>query len=72
MLAAGRKELRDALAEIVRAALAKGWMSEGTAKRWLDKLRSGITLKEGWPKYHVGLNEGALEVRYTSINPEGI
>jgi len=43
-----------------------------TAERWLDKLKSGITLKEGWPKYKVGLARGALEVRYMSTNPDGI
>jgi len=29
-------------------------------------------LKVGWPKYYVGLNKGALDVRYRSTNPEGI
>jgi len=72
-LAAGRKELRDVLAEIVRAALAKGWVDKETADRWLEKLESGRVLKEGWPKYKVGLTGGgALEVRYRSTNPEGI
>jgi Fe2+ transport system protein FeoA len=71
-LAAGREELRGVLADIVREALAKGWVDAGKAERWLDKLRSGITLREGWPKYHVGLNEGALEVRYRSTNPHNI
>jgi len=72
MLAAGREELRRAIADIVKAARGNGWINEETADRWLEKLRSGITLREGWPKYHVGLNEGALEVRYMSTNPEGI
>jgi hypothetical protein len=67
-LAAGREELRDALAEIVEEALAKGWVDAGKAERWLDKLERGLTLREGWPKYHVGLNEGALEVKYQSTN----
>jgi hypothetical protein len=71
-LAAGRKELRDAVAEIVRKAVENGWVEAGKAELWLDKLRSGITLREGWPKYGVWLNEGALEVRYMSTNPEGI
>jgi len=45
----------------------------GRAERWLDKLRSGITLREGWPKYHVRLDHsGALEVRYHSTNPDNI
>jgi Arc/MetJ family transcription regulator len=71
-LAAGRKELRDALAGIVRTAIARGWVNEETAKRWLEKLEGGRVLKEGWPKYHVGLNKGTLEVRYTSTNPDSI
>ncbi len=67
-LAAGREELRGVLADIVKEALAKGWVDAGKAERWLDKLERGLTLREGWPKYHVGLNEGALEVRYRSTN----
>jgi len=72
MLAAGRKELRDALAEIVRRAVESGWISEETAKHWFDKLEKGRVLREGWPKYNVGLKEGALEVRYQSTNPGSI
>ena len=72
MLAAGRKELRDALAEIVRKAAENGWVEAGKAERWLDKLRSGLTLKEGWPKYNVQLVKGALQVRYMSTNPGNI
>jgi hypothetical protein len=72
-LAAGHEELRGALADIVRRAVESGWVDAGRAERWLDKLRSGITLREGWPKYHVRLDHsGALEVRYHSTNPEGI
>jgi hypothetical protein len=72
-LAAGRKELRDAVAKAVREALARGWVDAGKAGRWLDKLRSGITLREGWPRYYVGLaRSGALVVQYASTNPEGI
>ncbi len=71
-LAAGREELRDVLADIVREALAKGWVDAGKAERWLEKLEKGRALREGWPKYHVGLNEGALEVRYASTNSGNI
>jgi len=71
-LAAGRKELRDVLAEIVKEALTRGWVDAGRAERWLDKLESGRVLKEGWPKYLVRLAEGALEVRYASTNPGNI
>ncbi len=73
MLAAGRKELRDALAEIIKTALAKGWVNAGKAERWLEKLKSGVTLKEGWPKYEVGLSGGgALEVRFRSPSLDSI
>jgi len=72
-LAAGHEELRGALADIVRKAVESGWVDAGRAERWLDKLEGGITLREGWPKYHVRLDHsGALEVRYHSTNPEGI
>jgi len=73
MLAAGREELRDVLADIVREAAKSGWVDAGRAERWLDKLRGGITLREGWPKYNVRLaRSGALEVRYTSTSPDNI
>ena len=65
-LAAGREELRKALAEIVREAR----VDEKKARRWLEKLEGGVTLME--PKYYVGPNKGALDVRYRSTNPEGI
>jgi len=72
MLAAGRKELRDAVAKVVRKAAKSGWVNRETADRWLEKLERGLTLREGWPKYEVGLVEGALEVRYASTNPGNI
>jgi len=34
MLAAGRKELRNALAEIVKTARDNGWVDEKKAERW--------------------------------------
>jgi len=71
-IAAGRRELRDAVAEIVRAAAAAGWIDAARAERWLRKLERGLTLKEGWPKYGVGLVEGALVVRYSSTDRGGI
>ncbi|MFP3267829.1 MAG: PaRep2b protein, partial [Thermoproteus sp.] len=72
MLAAGRKELRDALADIVREALAKGWVDAGRAELWLEKLERGRALREGWPKYNVQLTEGALAIRYRSTSPKSI
>jgi hypothetical protein len=71
-LAAGREELRKALAEIVEAARGNGWVDADKAKRWLEKLDKGRTMREGWPKYHVGLTEGALMVRFGSPNPDSI
>jgi len=73
MLAAGRKELRDALAEIVRKAAKNGWVDAGKAERWLEKLEKGRALREGWPKYYVGLSgSGALDVRFGSTDPGNI
>ena len=73
MLAAGRMELRDALVKIVETARSNGWVDEKKAERWLEKLKSGLTLMEGWPKYEMGhARSGALEVRYASINPDSI
>jgi hypothetical protein len=44
-LAAGREELRKALAEIVETARKS--VGEEKAKRWLEKLESGRVLMEG-------------------------
>jgi hypothetical protein len=72
-LATGRKELRNAIAEIVRKAVEKGWVDAGKAEGWLEKLEKGRVLKEGWPKYYVGLSSsGALEVRYQSTDRNNI
>ncbi len=73
MLAAGRGELRKALAEVIREAVARGWVDAGKAEGWLEKLERGRVLKEGWPKYLVRLSSsGALEVRFRSPNPDSI
>ena len=72
MLAAGREELRNAIAEIVKAARSNGGVDAGKAKRWLKKLERGRVLKEGWPKYLVRLVEGALVVRFASPNLDSI
>jgi hypothetical protein len=72
-LAAGREELRKALAEIVREAIARGWVDAGKVEGWLEKLERGRVLREGWPKYYVGLARGgALDVRFVSTNPDSI
>ncbi len=73
MLAVGHKELRKALAEIVKAARDNGWIDAGKAERWLKKLEEGLTLKEGWPKYEVRLSSsGALNVRYRSHDLDNV
>jgi PaRep2b protein. len=72
-LAAGRKELRDTVRKVVEEALEKGWVDEKKARRWLEKLEEGLTLREGWPKYHVGVvRSGSLVVRYETTNPDSI
>jgi len=71
-LAAGRKELRDALANIVREAAARSRVVADKAEGWLEKLERGLTLREGWPKYNIQLTEGALVVRYRSTDPDRI
>jgi hypothetical protein len=72
-LAAGRKELRKALAEIVEAARNNGWVDEKKAEFWLEKLEKGLTLREDWPKYHVGLDHhGSLVVRFASTDLDSI
>jgi hypothetical protein len=70
-LAAGREELRKALAEIVEAARKS--VGEEKAERWLKKLEKGRMLREGWPKYLVRLTRsGVLEVRFSSTSPDSI
>jgi hypothetical protein len=72
-LAAGREELRKALAGFVRKAVENGWVDAGMAERWLKKLESGRVLMEGWPEYFVGLTRsGALMVRYQSTDSDSI
>jgi hypothetical protein len=72
-LATGDEKLKDALANIVREAIARGWVNAGKAEFWLEKLEKGRVLKESWPKYEVRLvRSGALMVRFSSPNPDSI
>jgi hypothetical protein len=71
-LAAGREELRNALAEIVKTARSNGWVEAGKAEGWLEKLERGRVLMEGWPKYNVQLTEDVLVVRFSSTNSGNI
>jgi hypothetical protein len=73
MLVAGREELRNAIAEIVREAITRGWVDERKAGDWLKELERGRVLKEGWPRYEMELaRSGALRVRFRSPNPDSI
>jgi hypothetical protein len=73
VLAAGREELRKALAEVVRKAAENGWVEASKAEGWLEKLEKGRMLKEGWPKYLVGLSgSGALMVVFSSTDSGNI
>ena len=47
-------------------------MDEKKAEGWLKKLEKGLTLKEGWPKYYVGLIDGALVIRFSSTDRNNI
>ncbi len=69
-LAAGREELRKAIAELIRETIARGWVYAGRAEGWLKELEKGRVLMEGWPKYYVALaRSGALDVRFGSTSP---
>jgi hypothetical protein len=60
-------------AEIVREALARGWVDADKAERRLEKLEGDRVLMEGWPKYKVRQSgSGALEVKYQSTDPDSI
>ncbi len=70
-LAAGREELRKAIAEIVEKVRKS--VGEERAERWLKKLEKGRVLMEGWPKFEVRLtNSGGTVVKFGSPNPDSI
>jgi hypothetical protein len=71
MLAAGRKELRDAVRKVVEEALKKGRVDEKMARRWLEKLEKGVATWEG-KKFSIRLVEGALEVRFNPTSRESV
>jgi Fe2+ transport system protein FeoA len=71
-LAAGRNEVRDALAEFVREVIARGWVDASKAEGWLKKLEKGLTLEEGWPMYSIQPTRGGLMVRFSSTNLDSI
>ncbi len=47
-------------------------MDAGKVEGWLEELERGRVLKEGWPKYHVRLKDGALDVRFRSTDRNSI
>ena len=51
-------------------AAARSWVDAGKAERWLEKPDVGLTLEEGWPRYHAGLKDGALVVKFGSADPD--
>jgi hypothetical protein len=66
------EELRAALANIVRRAVEQGWVDEGRAMRWLEKLERGVVAWEG-KKFMVRLSgSGALEVRFRSTSRKSV
>jgi hypothetical protein len=71
MLAAGRKELRDAVRKVVEEALKKGRVDEKMARRWLEKLEKGMAVWEG-KKFEMRLVEGALVVSFRSTSRESV
>jgi hypothetical protein len=71
-LAAGREELRNALAEIVKTARDNGWVDEKKARRWLEKLEGGVAGWEG-KKFMVRLSgSGTLIVSFRSTSRESV
>ncbi len=72
VLAAGREELRKALAEIVKTARDNGWVDEKKAEGWLEKLEGGVVAWEG-KKFMVRLSgSGALGVSFRSTSRESL
>jgi hypothetical protein len=73
MLAAGRKELRDAIAEIVKTARDNGWADADKAEGWLEELEErGHAFKGGWPKCKGLVCSGALEVSFASTSSDNL
>jgi hypothetical protein len=71
MLAARRRELRDAVRKVVEETLKKDWVDEKKAERWLEKLERGVVAWEG-KKFEMRLVEGALVVRFSSTSRESL
>jgi uncharacterized protein YkuJ len=70
-LAAGCKELRDAVRKVVEEALKNGRVDEKKARRWLEKLEKGMAVWEG-KKFEMRLVKGALVVSFSSADRESL
>ena len=70
-LAAGRKELRDAVRKVVEEALKEGGVDEKKARCWLEKLEKGMAVWEG-KKFEMRLVEGALVVSFSSADRKSV
>jgi len=66
MLAAGRKELRDAIAEIVKTARGNGWTNADKAEGWLEELEERGTHSRGAGRSTRGL---CVAARLRSVSP---
>ncbi len=71
MLAAGRRELRDAVRKVAEEALKKDWVDEKKAERWLEKLERGVVTWEG-KKFEVRHASGTLIVSFSSTSRESL
>ncbi len=71
MLAAGRKELRDAVRKVVEETLKEGWVDEKKARRWLEKLEKGMAAWEE-KKFEMRHASGTLIVRFSSTSRESL
>jgi Fe2+ transport system protein FeoA len=72
-IAAGREELRNAIAKLVETARVSGLVDEKRAKRWLEELKKGRVSAESRPGYLIRLDHhGTLVVKYQSTKPDRI
>jgi len=72
MFAAGRKELRDAIAEIVKTARGNGWTDADKAEGWLEELEERSTHSRGAGRSTGLVCSGALEVSFASTSSDNL
>jgi len=62
---------REALASAVEKAAEEGWVEADTARRWVEKLRRGVTTAEDKPKFKIRIaKRGGLEIAYMTTSAE--